>query len=64
MLTVTYLIDRIPIISFENKSPLEFFSKKKSNIDHLRVFGFVFFVDEQRKDKFDIIYSTQKGYKS
>ena len=72
ILTATYLINRLPSIRLENKSPLEILYQRKINIDHLKVFGCVCFIYKKRKDKFDststkgifLGYSnTKKGYK-
>ncbi|KAG7594092.1 Integrase catalytic core [Arabidopsis thaliana x Arabidopsis arenosa] len=68
-----YLINRIPTKILQDSSPFEVLNKNKPSINHLRVFGCVFFVliGEQRS-KLDpksvkgmfIGYSiTQKGYK-
>jgi hypothetical protein len=72
ILTATYLINRLPSVKLENKSPLEILYQRKLNIDNLRTFGCVCFVHKKRKDKFDststkaifLGYSThKKGYK-
>lgn len=72
--TAAYIINRLPSRVLNFKSPFEVLKGRKVDIDHLRVFGCVFFVhvQGQHRDKFDpraikcvfLGYSsTQKGYK-
>jgi hypothetical protein len=72
VLTAVHLINRLPSIVLKNKSPLEILNKRKSKLDHLRVFGCICFVHIKRHDKLDknavktifLGYSSQKkGYK-
>jgi len=72
VLTATYLINRLPSMNLNYKSPLEILYKRKIIIDHLRVFGCVCYVHNNKRDKLDYTsikaiflgYSTQKkGYK-
>jgi transposase InsO family protein len=72
VLTAVHLINRLPSIVLKNKSPLEILHKRKSKLDHLRVFGCIYFVHIKRHDKLDkntvktifFGYSSQKkGYK-
>jgi transposase InsO family protein len=72
VLTAVYLINRVPSVVLDFKSPLEILYEKKINLDHLKKFGCTSFVQKNRIDKLDFTsiktiflgYSTQKkGYK-
>jgi Integrase core domain len=74
ILTATYLINRLPSVVLEYKSPLETLNNQKISLNHLRIFGCTCFVYNQdiHRDKLDsraikcvfIGYSTKKkGYK-
>jgi hypothetical protein len=71
-LCATYLINRLPSVKLNNRSPLEILYQRKINLVHLRVFGCVAFVKIKRKSKLDFIStkaiflgysSVTKGYK-
>jgi hypothetical protein len=54
VLTVIYLINRLPNIVLKNKSPLKILYQRKILIDHLRVFGCTCYVHNNIKnDKLD-----------
>jgi hypothetical protein len=53
VLTATYLINRLPIINLNYKNSLEILYKRKIIIDHLRVFGCVCYVNNNKRDKLD-----------
>jgi hypothetical protein len=72
ILCATYLINILPSIKLNNRSPLEILYQRKINLEHLRVFGCVAFVKIKRISKLDFIstkviflgYSlVAKGYK-
>lgn len=73
VLTAVYLINRLPSVLLNGKSPYEMMYQRPPNLDHLRVFGCLCFATTlPRGDKFAarakravfIGYSsTQKGYK-
>jgi hypothetical protein len=68
VLTAVHLINRLPSIVLKNKSPLEILNKRKSKLDHLSVFGCIYFVHIKRHNKLDkntvktifLGYSSQK----
>jgi transposase InsO family protein len=53
VLTVTYLINRLPSMKLKNMSPLEILKGRKIELDHIRVFGCACFVHVKRNDKLD-----------
>jgi hypothetical protein len=53
VLTVTYLINRLPSMKRKNMSPLEILKGRKIELDHIRVFGCTCFVHVKRNDKLD-----------
>jgi hypothetical protein len=68
----TYLINRLSSVVLKNKSPMEIICQNKPNINHLRVFGCVCFVHQNKRDRLDytsikaifLSYSSKKkGYK-
>jgi hypothetical protein len=72
VLTVIYLINRLPSAKLDYKSPLEILYQEKININHLKVFGCIYFVHKNKQDKLDYTsikaiflgYSSQKkGHK-
>jgi hypothetical protein len=69
VLTAIYLINRLPSVVLEYKSPLEILYQRKITIDHLKVFGCTCYVhNNTKKDKLDaraikmifLRYSSQK----
>ena len=60
ILTATYLINRLPSVVLNKKSPLEIIYKKIVNFNHLRVFGCVCYVHQNKKDKLD--HTSIKNY--
>jgi hypothetical protein len=68
ILTATYLINRLPSVKLNFKSPQEILLGKKINLDHLKVFGCTCFVHKNRIHKLDFTsikaiflgYSTKK----
>jgi hypothetical protein len=68
VLTMVYLINRLPSVTLNFKSPLEILYVRKINLDLLKVFGCTCFVYKNRLDKFYFIliksiflgYFTQK----
>lgn len=55
ILTVAYVINRLPSKVLKFKSPLEILKGRKINLSHLQVFGYVCFVHIQslHRDKLD-----------
>jgi Integrase core domain/GAG-pre-integrase domain len=53
ILTVIYLINRLPTPVLENQSPLETLNKRKMSLNHLKNFGCTSFVHIKRTDKLD-----------
>jgi hypothetical protein len=51
--TATYLINRLPSENLNFKSQLEIFYKEKININHIRVFGCIYYVHKIKQHKFD-----------
>jgi hypothetical protein len=68
VVTVTYLINRVPSTILSFKIPLDIFYRRKINLEHLWVFGCTSFVHKNRIDKLDFTsikiiflgYSTKK----
>ena len=72
VLTTTYLINRLPSVVLDKKSPLEVVYQRKIIFNHLRIFGCTCYVHQNKRDKLDhtsikaifLGYSYQKkGYK-
>jgi hypothetical protein len=53
ILTVIYLINRLPSDNQSFKNPLEILYDRKINLDHLKVFECTYFVHINRIDKLD-----------
>ena len=49
ILCATHLINRLPSVTLQNKSPMEILYQRKINFDYLRVFGCICFVKIKRK---------------
>jgi hypothetical protein len=68
ILTVVYLINRLPCANLGFKSPYETLYRRKVNLEHLKIFECTCFVHKNRIDKLDYMsiktiflgYSSQK----
>lgn len=55
MLTTTYIINRLPSRTIQNKTPYEILLGHPPNYDHIRVFGCLVYIKDNKmgKDKFE-----------
>ena len=58
---VVYVQNRTPHRVLENKTPEEVFSKKKTEVKHLRIFGYLVYIHIPKEKRTKLYPSGKKG---